>query len=151
MNTNSAIEKIQPPTSTTLCVRLDITFLAFGIRRGYLGTKRIGAVETFDDGATLDVPGSPRVIHVPGHTAGSVAFHLPDRSALIVGDALITLNVVNGATGPQLFPNFTQDNAQALASLDRFDGIEAAHVLPGHGDAWTGGLAEAVRLARGGT
>jgi glyoxylase-like metal-dependent hydrolase (beta-lactamase superfamily II) len=126
-----------------------ITFLAFGIRRGYIGTKHIGAVETFDDGATLDVPGAPRVIHVPGHTAGSVAFHLPDRSTLLVGDALITLNVINGATGPQLFPNFTLDNAQALASLGRFDGIDAEHVLPGHGEAWTGGVPEAVRLARG--
>lgn len=125
-----------------------ITFLAFGIRRGYIGTQHIGEVETFDDRAMLDVPGSPRVIHVPGHTAGSVAFHLPDRSTLLVGDAFITLNVVNGATGPQLFPNFTLDNAQALASLDRFDGIEAEHVLPGHGEAWTDGVAEAVRLAR---
>ncbi|HET7169410.1 MAG TPA: MBL fold metallo-hydrolase [Candidatus Limnocylindrales bacterium] len=125
-----------------------ITFLAFGIRRGFIGTKHIGAVDTFDDGATLDVPGSPRVIHVPGHTAGSVAFHLADRSTLLVGDAFITLNVVNGATGPQLFANFNLDNAQALASLDRFDGIEAEHVLPGHGERWTGGVAEAVRLAR---
>jgi glyoxylase-like metal-dependent hydrolase (beta-lactamase superfamily II) len=125
-----------------------LTFLAFGIRRGYLGTKRIGAVETFDDGATLDVPGTPRVIHVPGHTAGSVAFHLPDRRSLVIGDALITLNVVNGATGPQLFPNFNLDNRAALASLSRFDGIEADVVLPGHGERWTGGVAEAVRIAR---
>jgi glyoxylase-like metal-dependent hydrolase (beta-lactamase superfamily II) len=126
-----------------------LTFLAFGIRRGYLGTQHIGAVETFDDGATLDVPGTPRVIHVPGHTAGSVAFHLPDRSTLVVGDALITLNVVNGQTGPQMFPNFTLDNRAALASLGRFDGIEADVVLPGHGERWTGGVAEAVRIARG--
>ena len=126
-----------------------ITFLVFGIRRGYLGTKHVGAVETFDDGATLDVPGTPRVIHVPGHTAGSVAFHLPDRSALAVGDAFITLNVVNGGTGPQLFPNFNLDNRAALASLSRFDGIEAEVVLPGHGERWTGGVAEAVRIARG--
>ena len=126
-----------------------ITFLAFGIRHGYLGTKHVGAVETFDDGATLDVPGTPRVIHVPGHTAGSVAFHLPDRSALAVGDAFITLNVVNGGTGPQLFPNFNLDNRAALASLSRFDGIEAEVVLPGHGESWTGGVAEAVRIARG--
>ncbi len=126
-----------------------LTFLAFGIRRGYLGTKHIGAVETFDDGATLDVPGTPRVIHVPGHTAGSVAFHLPDRSTLVVGDAFITLNVVNGETGPQMFPNFTLDNRAALASLSRFDGIEAELVLPGHGESWTGGVAEAVRIARG--
>jgi glyoxylase-like metal-dependent hydrolase (beta-lactamase superfamily II) len=126
-----------------------ITFLIFGIRRGYLGTKHLGAVETFDDGATLDVPGTPRVIHVPGHTAGSVAFHLPDRSVLAVGDAFITLNVVNGGIGPQLFPNFNLDNRAALASLSRFDGIEAEVVLPGHGERWTGGVAEAVRIARG--
>jgi glyoxylase-like metal-dependent hydrolase (beta-lactamase superfamily II) len=125
-----------------------ITFLAFGIRRGYIGTRHIGEVETFDDGATLDVPGTPRVIHVPGHTEGSVAFHLPERSTLLVGDALITLNVVNGTTGPQLFPNFTLDNALAIASLDRLAGMEAEHVLPGHGEAWTGGVTEALRLAR---
>jgi glyoxylase-like metal-dependent hydrolase (beta-lactamase superfamily II) len=125
-----------------------ITFLAFAIRRGYVGTKRIREVVTFDDGATLDIPGTPQVIHVPGHTAGSVALHLPDRSALFVGDSIITLNVVNGTTGPQLFPNFNLDNAMALASLERYEGIEAEHVLPGHGEAWTDGLAEAVRIAR---
>jgi glyoxylase-like metal-dependent hydrolase (beta-lactamase superfamily II) len=125
-----------------------ISFLAFAIRRGYVGTKRIGEVATFDDGATLDVPGTPRVIHVPGHTAGSVALHLADRSAIFVGDSFITLNVVNGATGPQLFPNFNLDNAMALASLANYEGIEAEHVLPGHGERWTGGLAEAVRLVR---
>ncbi len=76
-------------------------------------------------GATLDVPGTPRVIHVPGHTAGSVALHLPGHDAILVGDAFVTLNVMSGATGPQLFPNFNADNRQAFESLRRFDDVEA--------------------------
>jgi glyoxylase-like metal-dependent hydrolase (beta-lactamase superfamily II) len=126
-----------------------ITFLAYAIRKGYLRTKRIGEVVTFADGATLDVPGSPRVIHVPGHTAGSAAFHLPARNAIIVGDAIVTLNVVNGQTGPRIFSNFNADNRQAVASLDRLDAVEARYVLPGHGDPWTGGLTDALRRVRG--
>ena len=89
----------------------------FGLRRGGLRTKPIAEVSTFGDGATLDVPGSPRVIHVPGHTAGSAALHLPSRNVIFVGDAFVTLNVMSGSTGPQLFPNFNADNQQALASL----------------------------------
>jgi glyoxylase-like metal-dependent hydrolase (beta-lactamase superfamily II) len=126
-----------------------ISFLVYAIRKGYLRTKRIGEVGTFADGATLDVPGSPRVIHVPGHTAGSAAFHLAARNAIIVGDAIVTLNVVNGQTGPRLFPNFNADNRQAVASLERLDAIEARYVLPGHGDPWTGGLTDALRRVRG--
>jgi glyoxylase-like metal-dependent hydrolase (beta-lactamase superfamily II) len=126
-----------------------ITFLLYAIRKGYLRTKRIAVVSTFGDGATLDVPGSPQVIHVPGHTAGSAALHLPSRDAILVGDALVTLNVVNGETGPRLFANFNADNRQAVASLARLDPIEARYVLPGHGDPWTGGLTDALRRVRG--
>lgn len=125
-----------------------LSFLVFAIRRGYLGTKRISEVITFGDGATLDVPGAPRVIHVPGHTAGSAALHLPSRDAILVGDAFVTLNVVNGQVGPRLFPNFSADPRQAEASLGRLDPVDATLVLPGHGEPWTGGLAEALRLVR---
>jgi glyoxylase-like metal-dependent hydrolase (beta-lactamase superfamily II) len=35
-----------------------------------------------------------------------------------------------------------------LASLDALLGIDADLLLPGHGDPWTQGVAEAVRLAK---
>jgi glyoxylase-like metal-dependent hydrolase (beta-lactamase superfamily II) len=35
-----------------------------------------------------------------------------------------------------------------VTSLDALDGLSAKWVLPGHGDPWTGGLAEALRLIR---
>ena len=100
------------------------------------------------DGATLDVPGAPRVIHVPGHTAGSVAFHVPARDAVFVGDAFVTRDVITGRRGPHFATAFNQDNRLAFAALARLDGLAARHVLPGHGDAWSGGLEEALRAVR---
>jgi glyoxylase-like metal-dependent hydrolase (beta-lactamase superfamily II) len=118
------------------------------LRKGGLRTTPIAEVITFDDGATLDVPGSPRVIHVPGHTPGSAALHVPSLDALFVGDAIATRAVTTGAIGPAIGP-FSADPAQARSSLARLDGLDAGLVLPGHGDPWTGGVAEAVRLAGG--
>jgi glyoxylase-like metal-dependent hydrolase (beta-lactamase superfamily II) len=89
------------------------------------------------------------VIHLPGHSEGSAALHLPARKILFVGDALATLNVLSGKTGPQLAP-FGSDFAQARESLRRIEGLEADVVLPGHGQPWTGGVGEAVRLIREG-
>jgi len=65
-----------------------LRFLWYGARRGGLRTPPVTEVSTFTDGQILDLPGSPRVIHVPGHTPGSVAIHVPAVDALFVGDAL---------------------------------------------------------------
>jgi glyoxylase-like metal-dependent hydrolase (beta-lactamase superfamily II) len=121
-----------------------LRFMLLGIRKGALRTKNLGAVGTFGDGATLDVPGAPRVVLVPGHTPGSAALVVEARSVVFVGDAFATVAVTNGATGPMIAP-FSADPAQALASLDRLRGVDAALALPGHGQPWTGGLDEAVR------
>jgi glyoxylase-like metal-dependent hydrolase (beta-lactamase superfamily II) len=112
-----------------------------------LRTKRLGEVTTYGDGATLDVPGSPRVILMPGHTPGSAALHVPARGCLFIGDAIATVAVTNGATGPMVAP-FTADPVEAVASLARLDGLDAQWVLPGHGQPWTGGVAAAVRIVR---
>ena len=126
-----------------------LRFLVYGARRGGLRSTPVAEVETFAPGATLDVPGAPRVIALPGHTPGSVAFHVPSLDALFVGDALATLAVTTGATGPALAP-YTADRARALASLDALEGLEGRWILPGHGEPWTGGVAEALRLIRAG-
>ena len=123
-----------------------LRFLWWSMRHG-ARTHHIGSVATYGDGATLDVPGSPRVTLVPGHTPGSAALHFADHDALLIGDALCTYAVTTGRTGPQIAP-FSADVDLALANLSRIEGIEASLVLPGHGPAWTGGTAEAVRVAR---
>ena len=122
-------------------------FLWWAMRHGLLRVPALKEVATFGDGATLDVPGAPRVVLVPGHTPGSAALHLPGHGALFVGDALATYAVTTGERGPRLAP-FGSDRGLALASLARLETLDARLVLPGHGDAFTGGAAEAVRLAR---
>ena len=119
------------------------------IRRGGAKVVPIREVSTFEDGETVDVPGRPRVVHAPGHTAGTAGLLLEDRRVLLSGDVLVTFNVMTGRPGPQIMPSsFNHSTPQALASLDALTGLPADLVLPGHGDPWTGDMAEAVRLAR---
>ena len=124
-----------------------LSFLLWSARRGALRQPHIGLVSTFGDGATLDVPGAPRVVHVPGHTPGSAALYLADRQAVLVGDALATYAVTTGRRGPQVAP-FTADPEQAVASLDRLASLDARFVLPGHGPIWNDGIDTAIRLVR---
>jgi glyoxylase-like metal-dependent hydrolase (beta-lactamase superfamily II) len=122
-------------------------FLWYSAREGGLRTRAAGELRPAEDGQVLDVPGSPRIIHTPGHTPGSVAVHVPAVDALFLGDTMTTRNVLTGVSGPKPAP-FTLQPQQALASLERLDGVDATWVLPGHGPAWDGGTAEAVRLIR---
>lgn len=122
-------------------------FLLYSARRGGFKIPHVGEVVTFADGQTLDLPGEPRIVHVPGHTEGSVAVHVPAVDALFVGDALTTGHVLTGAQGPQPAP-FTLDPETALGSLARLEAIEAQWLLPGHGPPWRGGILEALRRVR---
>src|SRR5262245_26450208 len=119
------------------------------IRRGGLKIVPIAEVSAFGDGETLDVPGRPRIVHTPGHTEGHCAIAFESRRALFTGDALSTRNPLTGRTGPQIAPDgLNRDSEHALRSLDVLASVPADLVLPGHGEPWTGGIAEAVRLAK---
>jgi len=101
-----------------------------------------------DEGA-LPVPGSPVVVATPGHTVGHVALALPERGAVIAGDALVTLDPYTGAIGPRLVARAaTADPDRAFASLDPLARTEAPVLLPGHGEPWRGGAEAAVALAQ---
>ena len=111
--------------------------------------KNIAEFETFEDGAVLDVPGRPRVIHAPGHTHGCVAFHFERHGALFVGDVLFGFGVLTGKQGPQIgAKTFNASSRQALDSLSAIEGVDADVMLFGHGDPWTQGTAAAVAAAR---
>ena len=124
-----------------------VGFVWFSLLHGGVRTPKLQEVATFGDGATLDVPGNPRVILTPGHTPGSAALHFASLGTLFVGDAFATYAVTTGAHGPQVAP-FTADADQAVQSLSRLEGIAADQVLPGHGDPWTGGVDEAIQRIR---
>ena len=139
--------KKPPAARDPMRLRPMVGFLVYGATHGGLRSTPVSEVETFRPGTTLDVPGAPRVIGLPGHTPGSVGYHVPSLEALFMGDAMTTRSVTTGIVGPALGP-FTVDPAMAVASLDHLDGLTAQWVLPGHGDPWTGGVDEALRLIR---
>lgn len=114
-------------------------FLAYTARRGGLRTRHPVEVRTFRDGDVLPLPGTPRIIGMPGHSPGSVAVHVPAVRALFVGDALTTRHVLTGTTGPQPAP-FTDDPAAAAGSLGHLEGVDADWVIPGHGGPWSEGV-----------
>jgi glyoxylase-like metal-dependent hydrolase (beta-lactamase superfamily II) len=122
-------------------------FLWYAMRKGGSRTTYVADVTTMHDGQILDLPGAPHIIALPGHSPGSVAIHVPIADAIFVGDGLTTRHVLTGRRGPQPAP-FTDDPQQALASLDRIEGLQATWVLPGHGTPWNGGVEEAVRETR---
>jgi glyoxylase-like metal-dependent hydrolase (beta-lactamase superfamily II) len=118
-------------------------------RSGGMKIVPVQVVTPFDDGQRLDVPGRPRVVHAPGHTNGSCALVLEDRSLLLSGDCLVTRNPFTGRVGPQIMPaGLNLSSAGALRSLDALASLRADVVLPGHGEPWTGGVAEAVDRAK---
>jgi len=79
-----------------------------------------------DDGDNL---GDWKVVHAPGHTAGSICFYHPGRGILLVGDAL---NHRRGQLGAPP-PLFTPDMARAHASIARIAGLDFEVCCFGHG------------------
>jgi glyoxylase-like metal-dependent hydrolase (beta-lactamase superfamily II) len=125
-------------------------FLAEMVRAGAHRAYPVPNVETVDDGDVLDLPGRPTVVATPGHTAGHAAYVLAERGILFCGDALATRSLVRGGVGPQFLDDpFHSDPGRARRSLDRLASLDADLLLPGHGDPWSGPIADLVRRARG--
>jgi glyoxylase-like metal-dependent hydrolase (beta-lactamase superfamily II) len=101
------------------------------------------------ENGSLPVPGSPRVVFCPGHTLGHCALHFPERDALLAGDAFVMLDPYTARKGPCIVAGAaTADSDRNLRSLDALAETGAGTVLTGHGEPWTGGVAEAVTRAR---
>lgn len=97
----------------------------------------------------LPVPGSPQPVFTPGHTFGHVAFHFPERDAVIAGDAIVTLDPYTGGRGPQIVSRAaTADSERALQSLGALAELDAGTMLTGHGPVWREGTQAAAEQAR---
>lgn len=123
-----------------------IVHLAAG---GAMKTKGVEGAQLFSSGDVLDVPGRPRVIATPGHTAGHSALYFESKGVLFAGDALCTRNPITGRVGAQVMPSaLNVSTDQCFESLQAIESTPADAVLPGHGDPWRNGSAAAVESAR---
>ena len=129
--------------------RESMRVMRFFVGHGILRPAAVKVVDEFDDGAVLPVPGAPRVVHAPGHTAGSSALLLEARGVAFTGDALVTYDCYSGRRGPRLMARESNDdNAEAVRSLDVLGACRARVVLPGHGEPFEGALSEAAAAAK---
>ncbi|MFI5673728.1 MBL fold metallo-hydrolase [Streptomyces cellulosae] len=107
------------------------------------GFARPPQITEVSGGEVLDFGGGAHVLHIPGHTHGSIAVHLPEHGVLFTGDA-VAASPVDGAV---ILGVFNLDRAQAVASFHRLAGLEADLACFGHGDPVTGRASAALRRA----
>ncbi|MFI5941020.1 MBL fold metallo-hydrolase [Streptomyces uncialis] len=94
------------------------------------------------DGDLLEGWGEPvRVLHVPGHTPGSVALHLTSSGVLFPGDLVAT------AEGRAILGPFNVDRAEAIASFHRLAALDVDIVCVPHGLPLTENGSAALRAA----
>lgn len=104
---------------------------------GKLNGPPIPVDTELEDGDVIPFDFPVQVVHIPGHTSGSIALFLPDQGLVVAGDAL------QYRLGRKLTPPaaaVTQDSEQAMESLRKllrldFHTICFSHFPPFHGGA----------------
>ena len=110
------------------------------VRDGIPGTRAL----TAEIAATL--PGRPVVLPTPGHTSGHCSYVV--GRVLVSGDALVTGHPLSNRRGPQLLPSvFNHSDDDCAQSLSVLAAAGTEILIPGHGDVWTGPIADAARSA----
>jgi len=139
----------EQPRFKYLLTQVDaLPIIAALVRNRALFPPPVKEVVRYENG-TLPVPGSPQVVFSPGHTQGHCALYLPDRDALIAGDAVVMLDPYTARRGPCIVAGAaTADSERNLRSLDALTATGARTVLTGHGEPWTDGIEAAVDRAR---
>ncbi|MBA2441799.1 MAG: MBL fold metallo-hydrolase [Rubrobacter sp.] len=141
-----------PALLTQLWRPTALGFVLHATGRGFLTPSWPTEVVPFEaEGGRIDVPGRPRPVKTPGHTGGHVSFVLEESGVLLAGDALLTLDPLTRAEGPTAPPDALNSSpGQVRESLEALAQLEAATLLPGHGEPWSGDVAEAAARAREG-
>ncbi|MFI8962492.1 MBL fold metallo-hydrolase [Streptomyces sp. NPDC053493] len=92
------------------------------------------------DGEVLDFGDGAVIHHVPGHTPGSLAVHLPRHGVLFTGDTIASVPDV-------MFGVLHIDRAEALASMRRLAELRPSVLCCGHGEPVTDDTAERLLKA----
>ena len=98
-----------------------------------------------EDGDEVDIGGGAKVLHVPGHTMGSVALFIPKHRLLFAGDAAVSAIGLGPPAGP--FALFNEDSEQAVRSFKRLAELDFDRAFFGHGKPLDGEAATLFRRA----
>lgn len=103
--------------------------------------REIGDGEVIDLGAGIEAV----AVAVPGHTPGSVGFHLPEARLLFTGDA-----VARTPDGERVILGvFNTDPARAAESCQRLAALDVEIACFGHGDPVADGAGAQLRALAG--
>ena len=94
--------------------------------------------DRLEDGDIIPFGTEVRVVHLPGHTEGSIALHLPRKGVVIVGDALqyrFARSLSPPARAVTRSPSEAMRSVKKLLGLD-FDTICFSHFPPMRGRPW---------------
>ncbi len=95
-----------------------------------------------------DEVGGFRVVESPGHSKGHLSFFREADGILIVGDAMVNMNLVTTIPGLSKPPNlFTTDPVQNVESIKKLIGLKPRMLCFGHGPVLTD-LSKLERFAR---
>ncbi|MDM4763342.1 MBL fold metallo-hydrolase [Galbitalea sp. SE-J8] len=98
-----------------------------------------------EDGDRLDIAGRDvRVMHVPGHTSGSLALVIDDECLVMTGDTVLPTENPGIGLGGRSDSNPIADYERSLARLAALGDYE---VLPGHGFRFRGLATRCAQLA----
>jgi glyoxylase-like metal-dependent hydrolase (beta-lactamase superfamily II) len=126
-----------------------LAWMLHAIGAGGLKTNDIQAAQAFDAEALKALPGSPVAVPTPGHTPGHTSFYLPGTKVLVTGDCLVTGHPISCHDGPQLLdPMYHHRPDEVLMSLDALAGFNASTILPGHGAAVHGAMADIIAAVK---
>ncbi len=115
--------------------------LYYGALRPLFKYRYVEVDISLREGSCLDLLGGLEVIHVPGHTRGSILLYGEKEGILFSGDTV--RNEKGRIEGPP--PQFTPDLGLAWKGLvDKIFGLDFRALLPGHGDPILEGAKEMV-------
>ena len=103
-----------PGIGTAAAGRLIPASGQLGYPPAHCGTRRLPVDHPVEDGDDL---GGWQVVHVPGHTAGSVCFYQSRRGIAIVGDAINHRRGRLGAPPPMFTPDMARPTLPFAGSL----------------------------------
>ena len=101
------------------------------LARGARSARAVNVDRELADGDEVDLGGGAQVVHVPGHTMGSIALYLPGRKLLFAGDAAANAFGLGPPSGP--FGMFNEDRPQARQSFRKLAELDFDVACFGHG------------------